>query len=113
MILILIAAAIISGVLGDVIDTIIILIIVVLNALVGFVQEYRAEKAMEALKSMASSNARVIRNGETLDIPASELVQGDVVSLEAGNILPADVRFFETYQVKVDESALTGESLNV
>ena len=113
MILILIAAAIISGVIGDVIDTIIILVIVVLNALVGFIQEYRAEKAMEALKSMAASNARVIRNGQPIDIPATNLVPGDVVSLEAGNILPADVRFFETHQVKVDESALTGESQNV
>lgn len=113
MILILIVAAILSSFLGDVIDTIIILVIVVLNAVVGFIQEYRAEKAMQALKHMAASNARVIRKGEILDIPATELVQGDVVSLEAGNVLPADVRFIETYQIKVDESALTGESHNV
>ena len=113
MILILIAAAIISGILGDLVDTIIIIIIVVLNAVVGFIQEYRAEKAMEALKSMAANNARVIREGKMIDIPAENLVPGDVVSLEAGNIIPADVRFFETHQVKVDESALTGESHNV
>lgn len=113
MILILIVAAIVSGLIGDVVDTIIILVIVFLNALVGFIQEYRAEKAMEALKSMAANNARVIRNRKRIDIPASDLVPGDVVTLEAGNILPADVRFFETHHVKVDESALTGESLNV
>lgn len=113
MILILLAAAVISGFLGDITDTIIILAIVVLNAFVGFIQEFRAEKAMEALKKMASSNARIVREGKVLDIPASELVPGDVVQLEAGNIIPADLRFFETHQVKVDESALTGESNNV
>lgn len=113
MILILIVAAIISGVIGDLIDTVIILVIVVLNALVGFIQEYRAEKAIEALKNMAANNARVIRDGQPIDIPATNLVLGDVVVLEAGNVLPADVRFFETHQVKVDESALTGESYNV
>ena len=113
MILILIVAAVISGILGDVTDTIIILAIVVINAFVGFIQEYRAEKAMEALKNMAANHALILREGKMIDIPASDLVPGDVVILEAGNIIPADVRFFETHQVKVDESALTGESHNV
>jgi Ca2+-transporting ATPase len=113
MILILIAAAIISGVLGDVTDTVIILAIIILNAVVGFIQEYRAEKAMEALKQMAATNARILREGKTIDVPASDLVPGDVVVLEAGNIIPADLRFFETHQIKVDESTLTGESHNV
>ncbi|MBP6335207.1 MAG: HAD-IC family P-type ATPase, partial [Bacteroidia bacterium] len=113
MILVLISAAIISGILGDVTDTVIILTIIILNAVVGLIQEYRAEKAMEALKLMAATNARILREGKAVDIPASDLVPGDVVMLEAGNIIPADVRFFETHQIKVDESALTGESHNV
>jgi Ca2+-transporting ATPase len=113
MILILIAAAIISGIIGDLTDTIIILAIIIINAVVGFIQEYRAEKAMEALKKMAANQARILREGKTMDIPASNLVPGDVVVLEAGNVIPADVRFFETHQIRVDESALTGESNNV
>lgn len=113
MILILIAAAIISGILGDVTDTVIILAIVIINAIVGFIQEYRADKAMEALKSMAASNAHILRDEKKVEIPTTDLVPGDVVLLEAGNIVPADVRFFETHQIKVDESALTGESHNV
>ena len=113
MILILIAAAIISGIIGDVTDTIIILSIIIMNAAVGFIQEYRAEKAMEALKNMAANHARILREGKMIDIPASDLVPGDVVVLEAGNVIPADIRFFETHQTKVDESALTGESNNV
>ena len=113
MVLILIVAAVISGILGDVTDTIIILAIIVLNAAVGIIQEYRAEKAMEALKNMAAGTARILREGKTIDIPASDLVPGDVVQLEAGNIIPADIRFIETHQIKVDESALTGESHNV
>ncbi|RBN51683.1 cation-translocating P-type ATPase [Flavobacterium psychrolimnae] len=113
MILILIAAAIISGIIGDVTDTIIILAIIIINAIVGFIQEYRAEKAMEALKNMVANHARIVREGKMIDIPASDLVPGDVVVLEAGNVIPADIRFFETHQIKVDESALTGESNNV
>ena len=113
MILILVAAAIISGVIGDVTDTIIILAIVIINATVGFIQEYRAEKAMEALKNMAANHAHILRVGKMMSIPATDLVVGDVIMLEAGNIIPADVRFFETHQTKVDESTLTGESNNV
>ncbi|HEY9490046.1 MAG TPA: cation-translocating P-type ATPase [Chryseosolibacter sp.] len=113
MILILIAAAIISGMVGDLTDTIVILAIVVINAIVGVVQEWRAEKAMDALQSMAASNARVKRDNQSVDIAAEDLVPGDVVTLEAGNIIPADLRFIETHTLKVDESTLTGESVNV
>jgi Ca2+-transporting ATPase len=113
MILILIAAAVVSGVVGEVTDTIVILSIVIINAIVGVVQEWRAEKAMEALQNMASVQARVIRDNHPVDIPASDLVPGDVVQLEAGNVIPADLRFIETYVLKVDESSLTGESLDI
>ena len=113
MILILIAVAVISGIIGDLTDTLIILAIIIINAIVGFIQEYRSEKAMEALKNMVSTNARVVREGHTQEIAATDLVPGDVVLLESGNIIPADVRFFETHHIKVDESALTGESHNV
>jgi Ca2+-transporting ATPase len=112
MIIILISAAVISGILGDITDTIIIFAIIILNAVLGTTQNYRAEKAIDALKQMAAINARILREGKTSDIPASDLVPGDVVILEAGNIIPADIRFFETHQIKVDESALTGESHN-
>ena len=95
MILILIAAAIVSGIIGDLTDTLIILAIIFLNALVGFIQEYQAEKAMEALKKMATNYARILREGKTMDIPTYNLVPGDVVVLEAGNVIPADIRFFE------------------
>ena len=110
MILILMAAAIISAIVGDLKDAIVILFIVVMNAVVGFVQEYRAEKAMEALKKMAASSARVIREGQTLQLPATELVPGDVVLLEAGDMVPADIRLAEVYGLKVEEASLTGES---
>lgn len=113
MILVLIAAAIISGIIGDVSDTIIIIIIVLLNAIVGFVQEYQAEKSMEALKKMAALHSQVIREGETKTIDAAELVPGDLVVMEAGNVVPADLRLVETHSFRVNESALTGESVPV
>ncbi|HET9485863.1 MAG TPA: HAD-IC family P-type ATPase, partial [Chryseosolibacter sp.] len=113
MILILIAAAVISGVIGDLTDSMVILAIVIINALVGLIQEWRAEKAMEALQNMAASHARVLRDSQSVEIAAEDLVPGDVVTLEAGNIIPADIRFIETYSFKVDESSLTGESVNI
>jgi Ca2+-transporting ATPase len=110
MILILLAAAIVSGIIGDITDAIVILIIVLLNAVIGFFQEYRAEKAMEALKKMAEAQANVMRDGNTVKVPAAELVPGDIVVLEAGDAVPADLRIIETHSLKIEEAALTGES---
>jgi Ca2+-transporting ATPase len=111
MILVLLAAAVISGVAGDVTDTIIIIVIVILNGVVGFIQENKAEKAMEALRKMSAQEAHVIRNNKPVTIPVADLVPGDIVSLEAGNIVPADLRLIEAHSVRIDESALTGESV--
>ncbi|QIP14122.1 cation-translocating P-type ATPase [Spirosoma aureum] len=113
MILVLIAAALISGLVGELKSTYVILTIIILNAIIGFIQEYRADKAMDALKKMATHQAQVLRNNRTTRVETSELVPGDVTLLEAGNIIPADVRFIETHSLKVDESSLTGESTNV
>ncbi len=113
MILVLIAAAVISGVIGDLVDTLAILVIVLLNAGIGFVQAWRADRAMAALQQLAAAHATVLRGGRAQVIAASALVPGDIVLLEAGNQVPADLRLIDIAQLKVDESTLTGESVTV
>ncbi|HTX61476.1 MAG TPA: HAD-IC family P-type ATPase, partial [Methanobacterium sp.] len=113
LILILIIAAVAAYYVGDTLDAIVILIVVVINAVVGFIQEYRAEKAMEKLKGMISSEAVVIRDGQEQKVTAGELTPGDIVLLEEGDNVPADLRIIESYDLLIDESALTGESLPV
>jgi Ca2+-transporting ATPase len=110
MIVILIVAAIASALLGDYEDSIAIAVIVVLNAALGFGQEYRAEKAMAALQQLSAPRVRVRRQGRVREISASEVVSGDVVLLEAGNLVPADGRLLESANLRVQEAALTGES---
>jgi Ca2+-transporting ATPase len=113
MILILLAAAIISGAVADIKDTIVIVAIVLLNAVLGFAQEYRAERAIHALKALAAPTTAAIRNGRRVQILAADLVPGDVVLLEAGQIIPADLQLVEAAALHVDESTLTGESVPV
>ncbi|MCP5100528.1 MAG: cation-translocating P-type ATPase [Chloroflexi bacterium] len=110
MVLILIFAALVSGYLGEWNDVIVIMAIVVLNAVLGFTQEYRAEQAIAALKKLAVPTVRVRRDGHVEEISARELVPGDIVLLEAGNLIPADARLVECVNLKIQEAALTGES---
>jgi Ca2+-transporting ATPase len=113
MILVLMGAAVLSGVVGDMADTLAIVAILLLNAIIGFTQEYRAEKAMAALQRIAAPSATVMRDGHRAVVAAGELVPGDLVLLEAGNMVPADLRLLETARMRVEEAALTGESVPV
>jgi len=113
LVVLLFIAAVISGFLGEWVDSIVILIIVGLNAFLGVFQEFKAEKALSALKKLAAPHAKVLRNGHVREVSASELVPGDIVILEAGDFVPADCRLIEAVNLKVEESALTGESVPV
>ncbi|WP_243236881.1 cation-translocating P-type ATPase [Heliobacterium chlorum] len=113
MILVLLAATAISAFLGEIVDAVTILLIVALNAVLGFVQEFRAEQSLEALKKLTAPEARVIRDGQEVRIRADEVVPGDMVLLEAGDRVPADMRIMESHELEVDEAPLTGESMPV
>jgi len=112
-VIMLLVATIISLLIGETVDAITIAVIVILNSVVGFVQEYRSEKAMEAMKQLTAPKARVIRDGNETIIDAREIVPGDIVLLEAGDRVPADARLIETVDLKADEAVLTGESTDV
>ncbi|HEY5975843.1 MAG TPA: HAD-IC family P-type ATPase, partial [Geobacteraceae bacterium] len=113
LILVLLAASVVAMFVGELTDMAAILAIVILNAVIGFFQEYRAERAMAALRRMAGQSATVVRDGLPQQTTAAELVPGDLIILEAGNVVPADVRLLEVAGLQVDEAALTGESLPV
>lgn len=113
MIGILFAAAVIAAATGEVVDAIFILLVVILNAIFGVFQESRAESAIDALKAMATPNANVIRDGKEMSVPSPNLVVGDIIRLEAGDIIPADMRLLESNSLQIEESALTGESVPV
>jgi Ca2+-transporting ATPase len=110
MVVMLIISAIVSFLLGETVDALVIMIIVVLNSVLGFTQEYRAEQAMAALKRMAVPHVRVLRDGHIKEVMARELVPGDIILLETGNTVPADARLLESVNMRVQEAVLTGES---
>lgn len=111
MIYILFGAAIISAMVGEISDSIIILIVIFINAIIGVVQESKAEKALEALKELSTPKAIVKRGGELKEIPSEEVVVGDIVVIDAGRFIPADLRLIESANLKIDEAAFTGESV--
>jgi P-type Ca2+ transporter type 2C len=113
LIIVLLAAALVSGFVGELKDAILIVAIVIVNAIMGVVQENKAEQSLAALKKLSTPTAKVIRDGSTQEIPAQELVPGDIILLDAGDYIPADGRLVEAASLKIQESALTGESVPV
>jgi Ca2+-transporting ATPase len=113
LVIILIVAALVSLALGEYVDSIAIMFIVVLNAVVGVIQESKAEQALAALQKMSAPNAQVVREGRQITVPGREIVGGDIVLLEAGNYVPADLRLVESINLKIEEASLTGESVPV
>jgi Ca2+-transporting ATPase len=113
LVIILVVAAVVSLLLGEYVDSIAIMVIVVLNAVVGVIQESKAEQALAALKKMSAPSVQAIRDGHQITVPSREIVGGDIVVLEAGNFVPADLRLFESFNLKIEEASLTGESLPV
>jgi Ca2+-transporting ATPase len=113
IVIVLIVAAIVSALVGDYVEAVAIMLIVFLNALLGVIQEYRAEEELAALRRLSAPDARVLRDGRHQTIPVRELVPGDVVLLDTGNYVPADLRLVETVNLKIEEAALTGESVPV
>jgi Ca2+-transporting ATPase len=110
MIIVLVIAAFISGLVGELIDSVAIFIILLLNSVFGTVQEFRAQRSLEALQKLSSPSASVMRDGQAVTLPEEDLVVGDVILLEAGNIVPADIRLIEVEELQVNESSITGES---
>lgn len=113
LVIILIFAAIISGVLGDLESSVVIIVVITINAILGTIQTVKAEQSLDSLKKMSAPEAKVLRGGQFIKIPAADVTVGDIVSLEAGDFVPADGRIISNAGMKIDESALTGESLGV
>jgi P-type E1-E2 ATPase len=110
LIYVLLAAAVLTAVMGHWVDTLVILGVAVINALIGHIQESNAEKSLQSIRNMLSSDARVIRNGNHETIPTTEIVPGDIIVLRAGDRIPADMRLIEAHNLRVEEAILTGES---
>ena len=110
MVLVLLAATVVSGLLGEIADSITIMAILMINAILGFIQEFRAERSMESLRNLTAPEARVLREGMEQRIPATDVVPGDIVLLDTGDRIPADLRWIQAVNIQVEESALTGES---
>ena len=113
MVIILIVAALISACMGDIESTLVILVVLILNAVLGTIQHIKAEKSLASLKSLSSPTAKVFRDGQRIEIPSEQVVPGDVMTIEAGDMVVADGRILDIHSLQVNESSLTGESTNV